>query len=150
MLMKPLKKIIEFIKKKLANVFEFAKKNSIVAVKATNVLKQVVEGGAASFIVTLTKTDLDNKALAQLKIIVPKVAREMAIAHGIIQAADKNADALAAIIVHVQKLLPDGRTEFWVGFCGRVNFYMADGNLSLAEAIGLGQIVFAEMFPKQK
>jgi hypothetical protein len=125
--------------------FAFLKKNSGVAVKVTNILKDVVQSPLTSIVTSLIPGDVDNQIHKKLEAIIPRIAAEVALAHGIVQQAGAHHEMLAGIIEHVRKMLPEGRVGFWLEFSGRVNYALADGEISFAEAVALAQAVYAEV-----
>lgn len=125
--------------------YEVLKKHSYVAVKVTAVLKDIVENPLTGIVTELTPTGIDDAVLTRLRSIVPKVAGEMAIAHGIIQQSTSNADMFSAIINHLQSVHnPEGRVGFWMEFSARLNVALSDQKLTLSEAAALAQMVYAE------
>jgi ribosome-associated translation inhibitor RaiA len=138
------KKLFEKVKELFSDSFDKLRLFSGVAVKVTAVIKEVVENPLLGLAVDLTKTTKDNQILAKVLVIVPQVTAHIAIAHGIIQATDDNSDTTGALIEHLRKISPAARASFWVMLSGEINKALADGKISLAEAIALAQLVYAE------
>lgn len=129
-----------------AKEFELLKKNSEVAVKITNSLKSIVESPILDVATYLIPGDLDDKILVKARSVVPRIAMEMAIAHGIIQQATTNQQVYAAIVEHIRKVHnPEGRVGFWLEFSARLNQALADGKIEFGEAASLAQIVYLEL-----
>lgn len=129
-----------------AKEFELLKKNSEAAVKITNSLKSIVESPILDVATYLIPGDLDDKILTKARNIVPRVAMEMAIAHGIIQQAATNQQVYAAIVEHIRNVHnPEGRVGFWLEFSARLNQALADGKIEFGEAASLAQIVYLEL-----
>ena len=137
-----------FFKNAFDKEFDFVKKNSHIAVEVTNALKGIVQSPVADMITALIPGEADDIMKAKLRIVLPKVAAHVGIAHGILQASGKHHEMLAGIVDYVKTLNPNAQTLFWIEFSGHVNLALADGKVSFAEAITLAQYVFAEQ--KQK
>ncbi len=146
--MKKIKQIIATIGSFFQNLFDkefaFLKKNSYIAVEVTNALKGIVQSPVADMITALIPGEADDLVKAKLRIVLPKVAAHVAMAHGILQASSKHNEMLAGIVEYVKTLNPNAQTLFWIEFSGHVNLALADGKVSFAEAITLAQYVFAE------
>lgn len=135
-----------FLVKTFSKSFDFFKENSHVAVRVTNVIKNIVESPATHFIVDLTKTQVDNQLLAKLRPIVVQVADKAMIAHNIYQTAKNNNEAVKALTDYIRTLGLEGRAKFYVDFCAEVNIALADGDLSYPESVALTQMIFSEYY----
>ena len=143
---KVLKRILDFAKSKYQKLFNLLRINSEIAVKVTSKLKEIVESPITDIITDLIPGDIDDKIHEKLKIIIPKVAFKVAIAHGILSVETKDSDALGLIIEHLKKEVNPGlKVSFWVMFSGELNKALADDKITLAEAIGLSQLIYSEM-----
>ena len=138
-------KIAYSVKNMFGKGFESFRKYSHVAVKVTNELKHAVESPYAEIAVNLLPGNIDNLILIQLKKVLPVIALKMAIIHGVLSTNDKNSDAVLKLIEYLKKLSPDARTGFWLRFSGELNMALADGEISLSEAVILAQMAFKEM-----
>lgn len=142
---KVFEKIVSSVKSMFGKGFDSFRQYSHIAVKVTNQLKIAVESPYADLATTLIYSEVDDFILLKLRKVVPKVALKMAIIHGILSTTDKNSDAVANLIEYLKKLNPDARTGFWLTFSGEVNMGLADGKISLSEAVILTQMAFKEM-----
>jgi hypothetical protein len=125
--------------------FDFLIKNSIVAVRITDVLKNVVEHQLAEFVVTVIPGEIDDKILHILKKVVPEISHKLAVIHGLLQEGDSKSDSIDRIITYLQSLNPDARVSFWIMFSGELNLALSDGKINLAEAVALAQLSFNEL-----
>lgn len=139
-----LRKIGLFLKGLIGDLFELFRNHAETAVAVTGRLKLIVESPIADFVTDLIPSDVDNRILSRLRIIVPKVAQQVAITYGILDANDKNSDAVKAIVSHLREVNPSARASFWITFAGELNIALSDGKLTLAEAVSLSQLVYAE------
>lgn len=142
---KLMKKISRILRALFGDMFEFLRGNSQVAVKVTGNLKSLVESQFLDIATDIIPGDLDDKILKKARVIVPKVATQVAIVHGIIDANDKNSDAVAGIIEYLRKLNPDARVAFWIEFSAKLNVALSDDELDLFEAVVLAQLAYGEL-----
>jgi len=138
------KKIGAFLKKLTGKAFLILRENAGLAVTITAKLKEIVESPALDFAVSIIPGELDDKALGVLRGVLPSVAFKTAVFFNILQSSDKNSDALGEIIAHLKKTNPDARAAFWLVFSAELNRALADGEISLAEASALAQMVYIE------
>lgn len=139
------KKVSEFLKGLFSDLFEELKKNSLIAVKITDGLKNAVESSTLDFVVDrLIKGEVDNFILEKLRVIVPEVAFKVAVIHGIVQESDSSSESIAKLIEYLKGLNPNARVSFWVLFSGELNLALADGKVNFAEAIMLSQFAYNE------
>src|SRR5687768_12021035 len=118
--MKIFKKIGSFFQQFFSKEYAFLKKNSHIAVKITGILKDIVESPLTRAVIELTPTGIDNALHAKVTPIIQRVAFQMAIAHGIIDQASTNSNVIAALIEHIRKIAPDGRSGFYMDFAAKV------------------------------
>lgn len=134
-----------FAKKMFSDAMKAARQYSGVAVEVTAKLKDIVENPLLSIAVGIIPGDVDNEILYLLRKVVPAVAMKMAIAHNILHASDSNSDAVAAIVDYLKTLNPDARVGFWITFAGELNIALADGKISIDEAVILTQLAYKEL-----
>jgi hypothetical protein len=147
-----IKKIGIVLKRIVSKGSAFARKHSKVAVEVTELLKEAVESPVSRYIVSLIPGQVDDLVLTCLQKVLPRVANEMAIAHGIIQASTvaTNSDVTAAIVEYLKSKHPEERAPFWIMFAGKINFYLADSKVSLTECVALSQMVYKEIYKRGK
>lgn len=125
----------------------FLKKTEPVAeksVEAVNIVKDLVEGKLTD-LAKLTPSDKDDALMFRVKnILVNKIIPEMVAAEGIISAG-KPIEALVQYLSAKPKL---GRVKWWLELAGQIIMALADGNLSIGEAISIGQAIFSKLFGK--
>lgn len=145
--MELLKKITGWFKSKFEKLIDLFRAQSGVAVAVTAKLKKLVEDTAPiiDIVTDLIPGDLDDKIHNKLLVVIPQVAEKVAIAHGILQAGDKDSDVVAAIINHLKDNYTGIRTSFWIIFAGELNVALSDNKLTLSEGVSLTQIVYDEI-----
>jgi len=141
-----IKKVTGFLKNLFTDLFEELKKNSFLAVKITDKLKEMVESPVLDFVVdNLIKGEVDNFILEKLRVILPEVAFKIAVVHGIMQESDSSSESIAKLVEYLKGLNPNARVAFWVLFSGELNLSLADGKINLAEAFALAQLAYNEL-----
>lgn len=130
--------------KSFFNDYETQIKIANAAMLSVNALKHAVESKAVITLVKMTKIDTDDRILAVLQAILPRIAFQIAFTHGLISEKMTGVDAIKAIAEHVEKMLPEHRPVFWMEFTGKLAQALSDGKLSFAEAVVLGQLAFLE------
>jgi hypothetical protein len=147
-----MKKILEQIKAwlqaKFKAGFDAAKKNSHIAVKVTEQLKNVIGSPVADLITALIPGELDNEIKYKLRKILPEVAAKVGIAHNIIQASDDPTTALASIKAYIESLGGTARRDWWVLFSANVLEALSDGEISYSDLIKLSQMAYDELYKK--
>lgn len=138
------KKLFAKVKELFSDSFDKLRIFSGVAVKVTAIMKEIVENPLLDITVDLTKTTKDNQILNKLKVIVPIVSNKIAVVHGILLVDDKQSDSVAKLLEYLRSISPEARVSFWILISGEVNKALADGKISLAEAVALAQLVYAE------
>lgn len=146
-----IKKLTDIIKKLFSDLFEILKENSIIAVKITDKLKDIVESNILDFVVdNLIEGQTDNIILDKLRKLVPEVAFKIAVVHGIMKESDSSSESIAKMVEYLKSLNPNARIAFWVMFSGELNLALADGKINLAEAFMLSQLAYNELKNKKK
>lgn len=136
-------KIINAIKGKWMDVTSFMKEKAIpVTLVVVNAIKKAVDTGVIDFAVGMTKTKTDDAILLQVKNWLPKAMLELTTADAIIKAHGTNEQIIASIIEWLSKQSITFQNNFYVGLAGKLNLYLADGKISVGEAISVGQYVF--------
>lgn len=142
---KLIRKIGAFLKKLTGKAFAALRDNAALSVAVTNRLRALVESKTAGTIVQLIPGDRDDAALEVLRKVLPAVSEKLALIFGAVEAHDKNADAVAAIIAKLQDLEPDLRGSFYLAFSAELNAALSDDKISLAEAAALAQMLYVEI-----
>lgn len=139
-------KILDWLKSLWTKVFkgyDWLRPRAIAAVEVVNIVKNNVEN-VADAIVKLTPSPKDDVFLAKAKLAVVKAMKHIGEAEGIISGNEKFEDALAAFIELLSSKTEKARLKFWVELAGQVVIILADGKVTISEAIALAQIVYAE------
>lgn len=147
-MLQKMKKFLIKVFNKLNNLFtssfEFVKRNSIIAVRITDTLKNVVENKLTEFAVAVIPGEIDDRILKILQKVVPEVSYKIAVVHGLLQEGNTKVESIDKIIEYLKTLNPDARISFWVMFAGELNVALADGKINLAEGIALSQLMYNE------
>lgn len=138
-------KIINSVKSIFGKGFDLLRDYSHVAVKVTDQLKYVVESPFADLATNLIPGDIDRIILVKLRKVLPKVAMQVAITHGILSTNDKNSNAIISIVEYLKTLNPEARIGFWITFSAQINIALSDDKLTLSEAVILAQMAFKEI-----
>lgn len=143
---KVIKSVTDWIKNIWTKGMEvFKSKGLPISVTVVNLLKEAVESGAGDFLVNLTKTNLDNQVLIWLKDNIGKISLELATTEVIINAGATDTEIVDALIAWLAKQNLSVKATFYAGFAAKINEYLADGKLSFAEALSLGQYLYKEI-----
>lgn len=137
--------VTNFFRAIFSKEFEAVKKHAAVAVKVTEMAKKVIDSNLLGVLVQFIPGDVDNQVYYQLQKYIPKIAEQMAIAKGLVDAAASNQEMISALLTHARTLVGNDRALFFIEFAGRVNFCLADGKLTLGEAVLLSQLIYSEL-----
>ena len=146
--MKALKKAFSWLKKTVGLGMGVIRNHSFVAVLVTDRLKSIVRSPIVQAGVKLTPTLVDDRALAFVDKVALPVLEEVCIIHGILREHEKNSVAVEEIIERLQHIAPELETKVYIDYAGRLNLRMADGILTLQEAIDQAQDTFFTFFKK--
>jgi hypothetical protein len=142
-------KIKGFVQNLFQTVFDFARKNSGIAVTVVENIKWAVNHPYADIITALIPGDVDNQVVRTLRRVLPKVAFKLALAHRIVNENDTNTDVIEAIINYLKDAHPEAKTSFYVMFAAELNLALPDGKITISEAIILSQIAYNELIAKK-
>ena len=148
-----MKKLINQIKEALSKVFggflEILVDRGQIAIKVTNIVKDFIENPAVDLVVALTPNKKDDVLLARAKVLVPKILIQIGMAMAIVQKAEAESDpevAYSVVLSYISTKLPeDGKAIFYRELSGRIAQALSDGNMSVAESIGLVQLIFKKL-----
>jgi fatty acid-binding protein DegV len=142
-----MKKLLNSIKnwweRVTGKAIEIMRPNAKAAYTLVNAIKKIVESPALSAIVLLTKTKADDAALAAARAILPQIAEKLLVAD-IIMSHPTPSQIIEALIDYLRKQNKDVRAAFYIVLAGKINEALADGKMTLAEAVSIGQIIFEE------
>lgn len=142
-------KLILLVKVFLDKAFKELRKQSILVVKVTDIIKKAVESPVADTVVDLIPGEGDDELLQKLREKVVPILVKVSIAHGILHSSETNSDVISAVITKLKESNPDLRSSFWVIFSGELNLALADGKINLAEALVLAQLAYLEIVKKK-
>jgi len=148
-----MKKLINQIKEALSKVFggflEILVDRGQIAIKVTNIVKDFIENPAVDLVVALTPNKKDDVLLARAKVLVPKILVQIGMAMAIVQKAEAESDpevSYSVVLSYISTKLPeDGKAIFYRELSGRIAQALSDGNMSVAESIGLVQLIFKKL-----
>jgi hypothetical protein len=130
-------------------IFKGMKTYAGVAVEVTQKLKEIIESGLPQVITALTPGTADDELVRKVALLAPQVMEKILIGEGLIVGAESPSDAFYKITNHIRSLIPSARVKFWMLFSGELTAALSDGKLTLAEATGLAQLVYAEQQAKK-
>ena len=145
-----MKKIFKFlfgwIGKLFASAGSFAEKVLPIVIGVTNTLKYKVDSPVADILVAITPTGIDDAVLAKIRAVLPKVVEKTALAQKwLAMSKDMTTnELLQAILGELKNSSNDEWQKFWAEFSGMFLYYMADGKLTVGEAIALAQWYYNE------
>lgn len=143
---KTMKGIINALRRAFGKVLEFLVSRGQVAVKATDIVKQVIENPFLDWTVRLTPIKADDAILAKAKQLVPQIGVKIGMAMGIINEVNQSESteqAFGKVLEYVSKSLPvEGRAIFYRELSGQLAESLSDGQMSTAEAIAIVQLIF--------
>ncbi len=147
--MSKIKEVEDWLKKKWDGVMDFITHKSIpVALVIVNSLKEAVQSGAGDFTVGLTKTKIDDAILAKIREYIPKAMIELSAAEALLEAMGTNEEIITSLIQWLKDQSITFQTNFYIGFAGKLNEFLADGKLSVGEAVSLAQLAYSEYSKK--
>lgn len=146
-----MKKIFKFLFGWIGKLFQsagsFAEKILPTVISVTNALKYTVDNPVTDILVKITPTQVDDAILAKIKAVLPKVIEKTALAQKwlAMQKEMTTNELLQAIISELKNTQDAGEWQkFWAEFSGMFLYYMADGKLTVGEAIALAQWYYNE------
>jgi hypothetical protein len=142
-------KIKVFLMNAWGNLFGFLVSKADVAIKLTDIVKSVIDNPATGYAVAWTPTRLDDKLLADAKLILPKITVQLGIAMNLVNAidAEKDPEKMAGLVfAFVSEKLPnDGKAIFYRELSGKIALALSDGKFSTGEIIALVQLVYNKL-----
>jgi hypothetical protein len=141
--------IKEFVQRIFNKAFSYAKANAEVAVQIVQKFKELIDSPIADIAVALIPGDLDDKALAKVRQVLPEFVVKFAINAKIIQAAEDPTTALNKIREYIATLPAEGRGIWYAGFAAHFAEAISDGVITLPEAYALTQTIYVEFYKKE-
>lgn len=148
-----MKKVIERIKLAISKVFghilDFILDNGDVAIKVTDIVKDVVNNPLIDWGVALTPTKSDDVLLAKAKKLVPVVSVKLAVVMGLAKEADLSGDpnkVAGKVFEMVREVLPEeGHAVFYRELSGMIGEALADGKITRGELIAILQLKYHKL-----
>lgn len=140
------KLLFGWIGKLFASAGSFAEKVLPTVISVTNALKYTVDNPVTDILVKITPTQVDDAILAKIRAVLPKVVERTALAQKWVAIHDKmtTEELLRAILADLKNSSNEDWQKFWAEFSGMFLYYMADGKLTVGEAIALAQWYYNE------
>ena len=142
-----MKKILAWLTllwKQLNNSYEWLRPRAIAATKIVNDIKNSIFN-VADVIVAITPTKADDEFIRKAKVAAEKVIQRMAAVEGLITGNEKLEDAIEAFAKYLAGKSSEAKAKFWIELAGKIVETLADGRVTLAEAVALAQIVYSEI-----
>jgi hypothetical protein len=127
------KKIGVWIKKLIGLGPLFVRNRSYIAVKVTEGLKNFLEGPYDNIIAATIPGSWAPELVRYLEAKVPEFTLKVAIAHNIIHLDMNDEESLLKLKELYKQLSEVDKHTYVAEFAGRMNYYLADGEISMAE-----------------
>ena len=135
---------LTFLWKQLNNSYEWLRPRAIAATQIVNDIKNSIFN-VADVIVAITPTKADDEFIRKAKVAAEKVIQRMAAVEGLITGNEKLEDAIEAFAKYLAGKSSEAKAKFWIELAGKIVETLADGRVTLAEAVALAQIVYSEI-----
>lgn len=135
-------KIGNWLKSFFTESFDWLEINADYAVQAVNIVKKIINNPVVDMAVALTPTTIDDKILAAAKSYIARAAADLLIVYNILKGSETPEEVLRKLTNYVSGLTDDQKAIFYVQLSGKVMQILADGKVTLAEAITITQYIF--------
>ena len=142
-----MKKILAWLTllwKQLNNSYEWLRPRAVAATKVVNDIKNGIFN-VADVVVAITPTTADDEFVRKAKAAAEKVIQRMAAVEGLVTGSEKLEDAIEAFAKYLAGKSSEAKAKFWIELAGKIVEVLADGRVTLAEAVALAQIVYSEI-----
>ena len=142
-----MKKILAWLTllwKQLNNSYEWLRPRAIAATKIVNDIKNSIFN-VADVVVAITPTKSDDEFIRKAKVAAEKAIQRMAAVEGLITGHEKLEDAIEVFAKYLAGKSSEAKAKFWIELAGKIVEVLADGRVTLAEAVALAQIVYSEI-----
>ena len=146
-----MKKILAWLTllwKQLNNSYEWLRPRAVAATKVVNDIKNGIFN-VADVVVAITPTTADDEFVRKAKAAAEKVIQRMAAVEGLVTGSEKLEDAIEVFAKYLAGKSSEAKAKFWIELAGKIVEVLADGRVTLAEAVALAQIIYQE-FAKKK
>ncbi len=149
-----MKKIFEllkgFVSKVFGTVLDLFKQHAELAVRITELLKNIADSPVTDIVTALIPTDIDNLIVAKLRIVLPFVLEKVALANNIAKEGKTHEEVISLVLKHLKKANVDSKKMFWISFAAELNVALSDGKITFSEGIILSQLVYNEIVKNKK
>lgn len=150
-----LAKILAFIASIWQKATDEVKILTPIAVKIVNAIKTVNESTVGDVIEIIIEAVIPGNAEGpiidavrdKLKVLLPKILKQLQVSNAIANIADHN-EQLRAIIASINLSPDETRDMYYHGLCGLILKDLADGKLTLAESFDIGQYYYLNIYKK--
>lgn len=132
--MKFIKNSFSLLKKALGLGFGYVRNHEFISVKTVNELKSLVRSPMVKLGVSLIPGKLPLQIYNILDTIALPILTEVAIIHGIILENEKDSVSVELIIERMKGVFPKKEAHIYADYGARLNYRLADGQLSKKES----------------
>lgn len=146
-----IRKIGNFLKKLVSDVYELAEDNAPKAVIAVQRIKEWVETreGTLEELTRKTETTKDDQALELILQHLPKVAHKVMLADGFIKETENEYEAADKLLLILRDSAKQGRVKYWIVLAAEFLLAILNRNFPKYAAVLLTQQAFARIFAKE-
>lgn len=148
---KLLKKIGDFIRRIVSDIYEIAEEKAPLAVMAVQKIKEFIEnnqGGFESF-VSKTTTTKDDEILNAILKYLPAVSKKVLMADGFISENENEVMAMEQLIRVLRNKSRDGRVKYWILLAAEMLMAILGKKVPYNILVMLTQAAFAKIFSKE-
>ncbi len=146
-----LKKIGDFIRRLVKDIYSIAEENSPKAVKATQAIKEWVETreGTLQDLVARTQTTKDDEALEIILKYLPQVSKKVMVADGFISEQEDEVEAANKLLIMLRDQYKEGRVKYWIILAAEFLMAIIGKRFPFNAAVLLTQQAFSKLFGKE-
>jgi len=148
-----MKRVINFIVDLYHKVIGIAlnafKEHAETAVNITERIKVILDSPIVDVITFIIPGDVDDKIVKKLRIILPIIFRKVALANNIVKKNEFPTDIIEEVLNYLKEADKEQKATFYITFSAELNKVLADGKITLNEAIILSQLVYNEKIKKK-
>lgn len=134
--LKFLKRFINWVGEQFEKLSPKLKKAVTAGVQVTEAIKKIVDNPSLNFLTELTNTDLDDKAVAKVRQVLPSIFKTL----GLLKEAEgKEGEVFFEVFAELITKTDNEKAIFWHSFSVELTKVMSDGELSQADIIYLTQ-----------
>lgn len=143
------KKFGKWVKKVIGLGSLFVRNRSFIAVQVTENLKKFFDGPYDNILAAAIPGSWAPELVRYLEVQVPKLAVKVAIAHKIIHSEGVESELIELLRAEFKKLSEVDQNSYLAEFAGRLNTYLADGEISEAEGWNEAKEFYDFLFKKK-